>query len=278
MNSLKLAIVQFTPEFGEKEENLSRIRNLTDGIKADIIVLPELCTTGYFFLSREEVAKLAEPASGPTRAFFRDMAKRHNAIVVAGFAERDNDNLYNSCLIEIPEDRDLHVYRKTHLFYKELYCFNPGDTGFFVIDDKKRDIRIGPMICYDWRFPESARVLALLGADLIVCPSNLVTDAWRLVMPARAIENKVYVAVANRAGTEKREDEELLFKGNSTIYCYNGQELQRAATTGDEILQVEIYPQKTRDKSFNPINDVLKDRQPHHYEPLIRKPSPVHPL
>ncbi len=269
MNSLKLAALQFTPEFGQKEKNLSRIKALTDGLEADIIVLPELCTTGYFFLSREEVAEVAEPAEGLTGNFFKEMAHRLDAVIFAGFAERDNDNLYNSCLIAIPGNLQLQVYRKIHLFYKEQYCFDPGNTGFFVIEDSARDVRIGPMICYDWRFPEAARVLTLLGADLIVCPSNLVTDAWRLVIPTRAIENKVYLAVANRAGSEIRSGEELVFKGNSAIYGYNGQELQHAAAQGDEILEAEIFPAKTRDKSFNPINDVLRDRRPHHYKPLV---------
>ena len=101
MKALNLAVVQFTPERGKKEENLSRIQRLMDGKRADIIVLPELCATGYFFLDRDEVAEVAEPALGPTRGFFRAMAERHGAVVIAGFAERDGDNLYNSCLIEV---------------------------------------------------------------------------------------------------------------------------------------------------------------------------------
>ena len=269
MNSLKLATIQFTPEFGQKEQNLTRIKDLTAGLEVDIVVLPELCTTGYFFLSRAEVAAAAEPATGSTGSFFQEMAQALDAIVCGGFAEKDKDKLYNACIIAIPGKPDPLVYRKTHLFYKEQVCFDPGDTGFFVVEDKARDLRVGPMICYDWRFPEAARILTLLGADLIVCPSNLVTDAWRLVMPARAIENKIYLAVANRVGTETRAGEELLFKGNSTIYSYNGQEIQKAGPRGDEILTAEIFPAKTRDKSFNPFNDVLKDRQPHHYRPLV---------
>lgn len=270
MGALTLATIQFTPTFGEKDQNLSRIRNLTEGLEADIVVLPELCSTGYFFLSRKEVAEMAEPVDGLTGNFFQDMARRINAVIVAGFAESEGDRLYNSCVISLPEAKTPRVYRKTHLFYKEQSCFDPGDTGFFVVEDPRRDLRLGPMICYDWRFPESARVLTLLGADLIVCPSNLVTDVWRLVMPARAIENKVYMAVANRAGTEKRGDEELLFKGNSTIYDYSGQELQKAGPAEDEILLAEICPSRTRDKSFNSINDALTDRQPRHYGPLTR--------
>ncbi|MCP4689859.1 MAG: hypothetical protein GY859_17535, partial [Desulfobacterales bacterium] len=183
------------------------------------------------------------------------------------------DRLFNSCFVIRPGDGETRVYRKTHLFYKERLCFDAGDTGFFVVEDVERDVRVGPMICYDWRFPESARVLALLGADLIVCPSNLVTDAWRIVMPTRAIENKVYVAVANRAGVEKRGEEALRFKGASAVYGYNGNALRSAGPEDDEVLTAEIFPGKTRDKSFNPLNDVLRDRRPGHYGPLVRGAS-----
>jgi predicted amidohydrolase len=268
MKPLSLAVVQFTPRFGEKEKNLVRMKELVENITADIIVFPELCTTGYFFLSRQEVAQTAETASGQSGKFFHDMAQKKKAIVVAGFAERRQQRLYNACFIMIPERKQPYVYRKTHLFYKENDCFDPGDTGFFAAKDKKRDVTIGPMICYDWRFPESARVLTLLGADLIVCPANLITEAWRRVMPARAIENHVYLAVANRAGWEKRNDENLHFKGNSAIYDYDGRELKIAGDKTDEVLLAEIYPSKTRDKSFNSINDVLTDRRPRHYTPL----------
>ncbi len=270
LRPLTLAVVQFSPRFGEKEKNFSRMQALVAGITADVIVFPELCTTGYFFISRQEVAEVAETSSGQSSQFFRDMAQDKNAVVVAGFAERHQKKIYNACLIVIPEAKNSYVYRKTHLFYKEKNCFDPGNTGFFVVKDKQRDVAIGPMICYDWRFPESARVLTLLGADLIVCPSNLITDAWRLVMPARAIENNVYLAVANRAGLEKRKGEALRFKGNSAIYDYSGRQLKKAGKKKDEVLLAEIYPAKTRDKSFNPINDVLTDRQPQHYTALTK--------
>ncbi|MCP4692975.1 MAG: carbon-nitrogen hydrolase, partial [Desulfobacterales bacterium] len=135
MRSLQLAVVQFTPVFREKEENFRRMRALTDGIDADVIVLPELCSSGYFFLTREEVAECAEPADGPTWEFFKDLADRKNAMVTAGFAERDGDRLFNSCFVIRPGDGETRVYRKTHLFYKERLCFDAGDTGFFVVED-----------------------------------------------------------------------------------------------------------------------------------------------
>ena len=155
--------------------------------------------------------------------------------------------------------------RKTHLFYKEHFVFSKGNTGFFVVYDKKNQINIGTMICYDWRFPESSRTLGLKGADLIVCPSNLITDLWHKVMPARAIENKVYLAVANRTGIEKSGDEELLFKGESGIWDYKGKIMAKASAEKDEILFAEIFPERTRNKSFNEYNDIFKDRRPEYY-------------
>ena len=89
------------------------------------------------------------------------------------------------------------------------------------------------VLVMQWMRPGQARVLTLLGADLIVCPANLVTEAWRRVMPARAIENNVYLAVANRAGVEKRKGEELRFKGNSAIYDLSGAMINTFQITGN---------------------------------------------
>jgi predicted amidohydrolase len=114
------------------------------------------------------------------------------------------------------------------------------------------------MICYDWRFPESARALALQGADLIVCPSNLVTHIWRMAMPVRAFENKVYLAVANRTGAEHNAGEDVAFNGQSAIYGYNGSVLADAPAEGDAIVIAELHPEQTRDKAFN---DIFKDRR-----------------
>ncbi len=268
MKTLTLAVVQFTPQFGKKQRNLARMQQLVADVTADIIVFPELCTTGYFFQTRDEVAAVAEPATGPAGDFFRRLALERRAIVVAGFAERTDDNLYNSCLVIVPEVARPYVYRKTHLFYKEKICFDPGDTGFFVVRDTRRDVNVGAMICYDWRFPEAARVLMLKGADVIVCPANLVTTAWQKVMPARAIENNVYLALANRSGREKRQDEQLTFQGKSAIYDLSGRALKTAAASGDEVLCCAIDPRRARDKSFNALNDIVSDRRPQHYKAL----------
>lgn len=263
---MKIAICQFAPKFKDFENNYHYLAEKINAINADIIVFPELSLSGYYFLSREEIAPYCISADSTILNEIQNLSTKLNKIISFGFAERYDDKFFNSATITFPNKNLTRNYRKTHLFYKEQNCFSPGDSGFFVIEDLERDIKIGVMICYDWRFPESARTLGLLGADLIICPSNLVTSLWHKVMPARAIENKTYLAVANRIGTEINGEEELLFKGESAIYDYNGNELAKADAISESVIIAEIFPEKTRDKSFNPINDIFKDRRPDLYK------------
>jgi predicted amidohydrolase len=263
---VNISLVQFTPEFGKPESNLWQISSLLQGAETDIIILPELCTTGYSFLNREEALAAAEGPYGQSTSFFKQLADTHNAMVIAGFAEKSDGTAYNSALIALPGGV-VKVYRKTHLFYREKQCFDEGNSGFFVVKHPLVDCKVGIMICNDWRYPEAARSLALLGADIIACPSNLVTDVWRIGMPARALENKVFVAVANRCGTEVRELEDggtqsLTFTGGSVLYDYNGAVVEQAGKTETRVITLKIDPPATRDKAFNQFNDLLKDRRP----------------
>jgi predicted amidohydrolase len=132
------------------------------------------------------------------------------------------------------------------------------------------DCRIGIMVCNDWRYPEAVRSLALMGADVIACPSNLVSTLWGVGMPARALENKVYLAVANRCGTENRALEDgtmqtLTFNGGSVVYDFNGSPMVKAGVDCEEVLTVSIDPQLTRDKAFNAYNNLMTDRRPDMY-------------
>jgi predicted amidohydrolase len=263
---LDLAVVQFTPDFGNKSNNIIRIKKIIEDSESDIIVFPELSISGYFFQSKEESLAIAESYEGEVIQNFQALATKKDSIIVIGFPEAAAGKVYNSAAILFPEKKYSTIYRKTHLFYKERFCFEQGDTGFNVVKYHPWDINIGTMICYDWRFPEASRTLALRGADLIVCPSNLVTDVWHLVMPARTIENKVYLAVANRAGSEERNGELLKFKGLSAIYSYNGSPLAKAGESGDEIIHSEISPAMTRNKSFNDYNNIFSDRRTEYYE------------
>ncbi|MCS7169498.1 MAG: carbon-nitrogen hydrolase [Candidatus Kapabacteria bacterium] len=266
MASVRIAVVQFAPVFGDPQRNLATMLALLDAARAaHIVVFPELATTGYFFQSRHEVAAFAEPADGPTLKRLHREALWNGQVLIVGFPERANGQFFNAAAILAPDTEDIVVYRKTHLFYKEKLCFDPGDTGFFVVHLSTMDIRVGLMICYDWRFPEAARTLALQGADLIACPSNLVTEAWETVMPVRALENKVYLAVANRTGVEERGGEALYFRGKSTIYSYNGVALCQAGSEETTVLIAEVEPERTRNKAFDPLDDIFADRRPEHY-------------
>jgi predicted amidohydrolase len=262
---IKLSLVQLEPLFGNTKHNIEKLFHYANNVEADILVFPELCTTGYFFQSRKESASYSESFIGKTVSDLQKLSTEQDKIIVFGFAESWKDKLFNSAAILFPEKELSRVYRKTHLFYKERFCFDPGDTGFFVIDYSRRDIRLGTMICYDWRFPEAARSLGLLGADLIVCPSNLVTHVWHKVMPARALENKCYLAVANRIGKEERNGEEVAFNGDSGIWSYNGDLITKAGSSDETVINTMIDPEKTRNKSFNEFNDIFGDRRPDMY-------------
>jgi len=257
---MEISVVQFAPTLFNREINHDFVFNSIKSINSDLIIFPELCLSGYFFLSREEASDHAIDFQSDIIKNYADLATELDRIIILGFAERSVNNIYNSAAMLFPDKKFNFVYRKTHLFYKEYLAFDKGNTGFFVIDYTPKDIKIGTMICYDWRFPEAARSLGLLGAELIACPSNLVTPLWPRVMPARAIENKVYLAVANRYGTEERNNETLLFNGKSAIYDYNGNPLKQAPASGDEVLTVQIKQELTRDKSFNSVNHIFNDR------------------
>jgi len=127
------------------------------------------------------------------------------------------------------------------------------------------------MVCYDWRFPESARTLALKGADVIACPSNLVTSVWEIGMRSRALENAVFVAVANGYKMETRSldnglKQELNFTGKSVLYNTSGTTLKQADGENDTVIEFTIDAREARNKSFNEYNDVFNDRKPSLYK------------
>jgi len=262
---MKISTVQFNPILFDKEYNIQKMLSLIENVKSDIIVFPELSTTGYFFLHKEEMQRYSDTFNSETIKIFQKLATDRNQIIVFGFLEEAKEHFYNSAAILFPQQKYSRIYRKTHLFYKEKFVFTPGDTGFVNINYPDWDLNIGTLICYDWRFPEATRTLALEGADIVVVPSNLVTKIWHRSMPARALDNHIYLAIANRIGTESRRDEELSFNGMSVIYDYYGEVLDLATPTEETIITAEFNHREARDKSINALNDIFTDRVPKYY-------------
>ena len=267
---MKAGLYQFNPSFGKKDENLKKVLSVAAGSDLELLVLPEFFATGYQFTSINEVSALSEKVpGGETTEMLSGLSRDRGMYIVAGLPETDGDRFYNSAVLTGPEGF-LGVYRKTHLFFEEKLYFSPGDTGFRVWDTDLG--RIGIMICFDWFFPESMRALALLGAEVVAHPSNLVLPYCPYAMPVRCLENRVYAITANRTGTEgRKEGEPLNFIGKSLIASPRGRVLAEASDDEEILLAVDFDPLRARDKALNPFNDVFKDRVPGMYEPLFRK-------
>jgi len=260
---VKIGYIQNFPIFGEKGRNLNQVRKLVGYIKADLLVLPELFATGYTFTSREEVKNLSETVDGETATFLREISTKTDAVVVAGFIEKDRRKHYNSAMMVYKNDV-IDTYRKIHLFNKEKLWFAPGNKPLSVHTIKT--MRIGMMICFDWIFPEVSRTLALLGAQIIAHPTNLVLPYCQKAMITRCLENRVFAITANRIGKEKRGNDVFTFTGGSQITSFDGKILSSAPRDKICIDVVEIDIANADNKMINKYNDVLKDRREEFYK------------
>lgn len=265
---MRIAYLQFAPAYLQVEHNLRAVEQLLTGVEADLIVLPELFATGYFFRSRDELLSVAEPVpDGRTTHRLARWARELEATFVAGLPERDGDRIYNSAVTTTPSGYRGR-YRKVHLYYKEKTLFAPGAHGFSVLPletANEEAYQLGVMICFDWYFPEAARSLALQGADIIAHPSNLVRPDCPRSMPIRALENHVFTITANRYGKERSGDESLTFIGQSEMCDPEGTILVRAPRSGDAVDVVAIDPATARDRRITTHNHVLDDRRVEQY-------------
>ncbi len=269
---MKIGILQTHPQFGCVSENVENAVTYIASEQADLWVLPELFNTGYQFISKKEVLTLSEPVpSGPTTQRLITAAVKYNTTIVAGLAERAGNLCYNAAVLVGPKGH-IATYRKIHLFYEENRWFTPGDRPFQIYSVSYKSDRggtmkckIGMMICFDWIFPESARTLTLLGADIICHPSNLVLPHCPQAMITRCLENRVFAATANRVGTETRKSETLHFIGQSQLVSPKGNMLFRAPEKTETAQVIAIDPKEARNKAINPYNDLLKNRAERFY-------------
>jgi predicted amidohydrolase len=187
---------------------------------------------------------------------------------VAGLAERAPDGRIFNSAVAVDRDGFKGLYRKIHLFNREKEWFAPGDSGFVVLP--LAGARVGLMICFDWIFPESARTLALLGAQVIAHPANLVLPFCQAAMVTRAVENRVFTITANRIGTEERGGATLTFTGGSRVVAPDGTVLADAPADSAHAAVAEIDPVRADDKRATPKNDLFEDRRVEFY----RAPDP----
>jgi predicted amidohydrolase len=267
---MRLAVYQGPGASGDVPGNLAIIRGAAASAAAEgarLVVFPELFTTGYNLGAR--LRELAEPLSGPSLHAIGAAAADAGLAILTGFCERDGKRLFNSAVL-VERDGSLRtVHRKCHLFGSmEGALFAPGDTLAVVEFDR---LRIGILICYDIEFPEAVRALALAGAELVAVPTTLMAPndlIARAMVPARAAENQVFVAYANRTGGEG----DLAYIGQSCIVGPDGADLARASHDEEELLLADLDPAViTRARS---AYCYLGERRPELCVPLTRTSNP----
>lgn len=270
-----VAGVQMNCALGNKTANLAAMtRRLAAAADrgARLVVFPECVLTGYGFASREQVRAVAEPMPGPSVETMARECERRGVWAVFGMFESTADGkVYNACALVGPPGF-VAGYRKIHLPCLGADRFtDPGDRPFAVHD--LGGLRLGMNICFDGSFPESARILTLLGADLVVLPTNWATNARKmaeLVSSARAWENHIYYMAVNRVGDEAG----FHYIGMSSAADYLGNVHHFAAPDVEEIFTIEVNAAAAAQKRVVHCHgeyeiDRVNWRRPELYGPLV---------
>ena len=231
---------------------------------ARLLVTAELFLTGYAIGDRAAAGILAEPAAGPAAREVAAIARRHALAIAYGFPERDGDTLHNSARLIGPDGTATATYRKAHLFGDyERSVYTPGSDP--VVQAVVDGVRVGLLICYDVKFPEAVRAHALAGTELLLVPTALMRPydvVATTLVPARAYENGIHIAYANRCGPEGDYD----FAGLSCLAGPDGAVRARAGY-GPELLVADADPEVLR--AARAETPYLTDRRPELYRSLI---------
>jgi N-carbamoylputrescine amidase len=282
MSNVKLAVIQMTCS-NKLSENLKKaISKVREAAKkgAKIILLQELFENLYFCQTESDsYFKLANSVENhPFLGKFQKLAKELKVVLPVSFFERAGQAYYNSLMMIDSDGKALGLYRKTHIpdgpGYEEKFYFNPGDTGFKTWKTAYGNIGVG--ICWDQWFPETARAMALQGADLLLYPTAIgseplgsgqagfdTKDMWQWAMIGHAVSNSCYVAACNRIGQEA----DILFYGSSFISDYTGNKLSEADRSSESILYADLDFEAAR--QFRAGFGFFRDRRPEHYKVLL---------
>ena len=274
-DKVKIAAVQMDPKLKESRINLDRIqleaRNAASN-GAALIVFPECALTGYVFTSLEEAIPFMETVPGPAADELFACCLELNIHIIAGLLEIDGDKCFNTVVLVGPQGL-VGKYRKVHLPFLGIDRFiNPGDKPFQVYQTPIGNI--GIQICYDCNFPESSRVMTLLGADILVLPTNWPEGREKLakhVVVTRAFENKVNLVAADRVGVERG----IKFIGLSKIVNAWGDTIVEASTDHEEIIYAEVSLVEARQKRIvykagQFEVDLIGDRRPEFYGEITK--------
>jgi len=273
--SAVVACCQLAPQFGDIAANRDQAAAAvadaaTHG--AEVVVLPELMSSGYVFESQREARALAERPDGPTVTAWTQLAAEHNVVIVGGFCEAADMQVFNSAVL-VDRSGLRCVYRKAHLWDAEPQWFAAGAAPPPVVVTQYG--RIAVMICYDLEFPEWVRLPALDGAQLLCAPTNWPAyprpDGERpsevVRVQADAAVNRIFIAACDRVGAERGVE----WVGGSVIVDADGWPLAGgSASTLPATLLAECDLDAALDKAASPNNDVLGDRRPELYERLAR--------
>ncbi len=272
---MRIAGVQMDFRLGDPAGNLNRmIDKLREARRegASLTIFPECALTGYCFNSIEEARPYTEPIPGPSVERMTEVCREIGGHVVYGLLESDGSRVFNALALVGPQGL-VGSYRKTHLPFLGVDMYTDyGDRPFSVYEVD--GVKVGMNICYDGGFPEPARCLTLLGADLIVLPTNWppgAEPAAEYAINTRAMENTVYYAAVNRVGDERG----VPFIGRSRICDPLGKTLATADGTQETILYADIDVARARNKhlirkaGINEINRIA-DRRPHLYSEITK--------
>jgi N-carbamoylputrescine amidase len=277
--TLSVAAIQ-CPLGGSPAENRSRVASAVVEAAsrgAQIVLPPELFDGPYFCRAeRGDLFDLAHPAEGnPTIAAFQDVARQAGVVIPVSFFERAGQSFYNSVAVVDADGTVLGVYRKSHIpagpGYEEKFYFRPGDTGFKVWDT--RFGRIGVGICWDQWFPECARAMTLLGAEVLLYPTAIgsephepdldTRDPWQRAMIGHAVSNIVPVVAANRVGTEGGQT----FYGSSFIADHRGDKVAELGRTESGVIAHAFDRDELR--RMRAAWGFFRDRRPELYGSLV---------
>jgi N-carbamoylputrescine amidase len=283
MSTVTVAATQMACSW-DREANVARGERLIRQAAArgaQIILLQELFETPYFCQDHDaRHLELAKPLEGhPAVEHFRKLARELQVVLPISVFEREHNAFFNSLAMIDADGTVLGTYRKSHIpespGYHEKFYFSPGDTGFKVF--ATRYAKLGVAICWDQWFPEAARCMALLGAEILMYPTAIGSEPqdssidssghWQRTMQGHAAANVMPLVASNRIGTEKGDKYSLTFYGSSFIAAATGEKVAEADRSSETVLTAAFDLEEIR--RYRQAWGVFRDRRPELYHPLL---------